>query len=401
LSTLVAYSKGKAVNSLGTYTAAVNFHRDSHFERNILKNVVAGVRKEQQGQSKPKRTVTMEIMCALTAMNTTKAQADKDQRLPKLARALAYNQLGQGILRKQSAVCNSEAQWDAGIHLCVADVQILRDQYAVAWGLKHQKQDRFGDQLGPDGRDWVYTSGTLDINGTSSILDIFPMADSYWKLMKFDLLSENEKKVTPFYQTFLFGRPTGHPMTYHQLLNQFRLDLDKLPKSSFPGLVSSEFGLHSFRRFGATVAKLNGLPNDIIQRLGRWNSDTFLTYFVFTVEETIAWQSQLLGGPSNGSHQASGGGIPHTRATCNPPLQPRPAQGAAGSSSRLPQSLPASRVDDRQAALRLAQNLAVRPRGHQGASAALGRAALSVSTARPPNLARSVHPRHGRLRNHF
>ena len=134
--------KGKAVNSLGTYTAAVNFHRDSHFERNILKNVVAGVRKEQQGQSKPKRTVTMEIMCALTAMNTTKAQADKDQRLPKLARALAYNQLGQGILRKQSAVCNSEAQWDAGIHLCVADVQILRDQHAVAWGLKHQKQDR-------------------------------------------------------------------------------------------------------------------------------------------------------------------------------------------------------------------------------------------------------------------
>ena len=101
--------------------------------------------------------------------------------------------------------------------------------------------------------------------------------------MGFNELSEDQQSVTPFFQTFLFGRPTGHPLSHHQLLNQFRSDLTALSKAAYPALVPSQFGLHSFLRFGATVAKLNGVPNDIIQRLGRWNSDTFLTCFVFTV----------------------------------------------------------------------------------------------------------------------
>ena len=63
---------------------------------------------------------------------------------------------------------------------------------------------------------------------------------------------------------------------------------------SCPSLDVKSWGLHAFRRFGATIAKLNGLPNDIIKLLGRWHSDTFLGYFVFSIEEQINLQSNLL-----------------------------------------------------------------------------------------------------------
>ena len=86
-----------------------------------------------------------------------------------LMRAVVHNQLGQGLLRSMSAVAKAESQWDSGIHLTVADVDIMEDHYAVAWGLKRQKQDRFNDCVGEDGRDWCYTSGHL-----GNVLDIVP-----------------------------------------------------------------------------------------------------------------------------------------------------------------------------------------------------------------------------------
>jgi hypothetical protein len=53
--------------------------------------------------------------------------------------------------------------------------------------------------------------------------------------------------------------------------------------------------LHSFRRLGATLAKIKGTPNDLIMFLGRWKSDTFMTYFMFDDDEQIAINSKLLG----------------------------------------------------------------------------------------------------------
>jgi hypothetical protein len=286
--------KSKSANSIETYVAAVAFMRKRHFEKGQYKDVMAGVKKDKKGTVKPKKTVTLPIMCELT-VNCNK------QGLAGLARAVAYNQLGQGLLRSMSAVAKTESNWDSGMHLTVADVRILEAEYAVAWGLKRQKQDRFGDCLGEDGRDWVYTKG---VEGP---LNIYQMVTDYYEKMGFNKLTQSEKEITPFYQVMLFDRPTGRPLTYHSLLKSFRLDLGQLSKSRFPELQPGQFGLHAFRRFGATVAKLKGVPNDIIQRLGRWNSDTFLTYFVFSVAETLSWQELILGSSSenHGEMQAS------------------------------------------------------------------------------------------------
>jgi hypothetical protein len=42
------------------------------------------------------------------------------------------------------------------------------------------------------------------------------------------------------------------------------------------------------------VSKLSGVPNDIIQLLGRWRSAAFEAYFIFTDDEIIELQSLML-----------------------------------------------------------------------------------------------------------
>ena len=69
-------------------------------------------------------------------------------------------------------------------------------------------------------------------------------------------------------------------MTYDSLLRSFRRDLKSLPKELYPFEDWDLYGLHSWRRFGATIAHCNGVPHDMIQELGRWCSDSFLSYFV-------------------------------------------------------------------------------------------------------------------------
>ena len=53
-------------------------------------------------------------------------------------------------------------------------------------------------------------------------------------------------------------------------------------------------GTHIFRRFGATLAKCKGLPDDIVQFMGRWVSDTFRRYFIFTDSAKVDMSAALL-----------------------------------------------------------------------------------------------------------
>jgi hypothetical protein len=61
-----------------------------------------------------------------------------------------------------------------------------------------------------------------------------------------------------------------------------------------PSLAGTSLGLHCFRRFGATLAKIKGVPDDIIQYMGGWRSDKFKLYFSFTEDDKINFNSQLL-----------------------------------------------------------------------------------------------------------
>ena len=92
------------------------------------------------------------------------------------------------------------------------------------------------------------------------------------------------------------GRATGKALTYAVLLKELRNDLADIA-DIYPGLTGTAplFGLHCFRRFGATLAKTNGVPDDITQYLGRWISDCFQRYFLFSDDDKIAMSRSMLG----------------------------------------------------------------------------------------------------------
>ena len=76
------------------------------------------------------------------------------------------------------------------------------------------------------------------------------------------------------------GKATGVPLTYAELLAEFRKDF----QHANPELDMSEYGLHAFRRLGATLGKLKGIPDDIIQHMGGWKFEMFRAYFELTDE---------------------------------------------------------------------------------------------------------------------
>ena len=122
--------------ALFMFVAAVEWNRKQHFKEDLHDQVMRGIKKDKGTSHKDKHTVTFPMMCDLTETLTGKKAG-----LAGLMRAVVYNQLGQTIQRGQSAVSKTQEQWDSGINLTVADVKVMDKEYAVAFGLKHQKQD--------------------------------------------------------------------------------------------------------------------------------------------------------------------------------------------------------------------------------------------------------------------
>jgi hypothetical protein len=276
--------KHKSANTIESYSEAVKHFRAQHFNKRLSHEVTRGIKKEHGVNERKKMTVTLDMMCEMTV------QADSN-KLNELRNIVAYQQLGQGVLRSCAAVCLTVQEWETGNTMMVDDVKIDTDKYTVGFGLKRNKNDQFREAVGDDGRDWVWVSGTK-----GSVLDVVPITQLYFAKMKFEELSAFQKSTTPFYQEILFNKPTGRPFTYARLLREFRNDLHRLRSTRFPKIVPDEWGMHAFRRFGACVCKLNGVPSDVIKILGKWRSASFEAYFVFTEDEIIDLQSTMLRG---------------------------------------------------------------------------------------------------------
>ena len=54
------------------------------------------------------------------------------------------------------------------------------------------------------------------------------------------------------------------------------------------GYSRDRIGPHSLRASGAMALKLAGYDNDMIKKLGRWSSDTYLTYIHSQIGELTA-----------------------------------------------------------------------------------------------------------------
>ena len=84
--------------------------------------------------------------------------------------------------------------------------------------------------------------------------------------------------------------PTGAPFLYDSLLRALKADIRRF----FPELDPADYATHSFRRFGATYAKCGGIPDDVIQYVGRWVSDCFQRYFVFSDDDKVDMSRSLI-----------------------------------------------------------------------------------------------------------
>ena len=84
----------------------------------------------------------------------------------------------------------------------------------------------------------------------------------------------------------LFIRQSGLPLSRSLLTSWLRSIIEG---AGIPGNFSS----HSFRIGAATVAARNGVPDHLIQTLGRWTSNAYQLY-IHTPSEALADVSHLL-----------------------------------------------------------------------------------------------------------
>jgi hypothetical protein len=79
---------------------------------------------------------------------------------------------------------------------------------------------------------------------------------------------------SPLFITRLHDRTVIQPMSEAEFISRVRSFI----ATAFPGRDTTRYAGHSFRRGGATALQLAGVPPSIIQRQGRWSSDTFRRY---------------------------------------------------------------------------------------------------------------------------
>ena len=208
-----------------------------------------------------------------------------------------------------------------GCTLLFDDVVLDEQTWSVRWALKRSKGDPFGKRKGKDGKDWTVTAGSRQ---PSHPIDIFRLTRLYIELMsghnqsnkcnrkhncnsigklnkshligRQTKLSPSPATANPFFQTLDGnGSPTGKPLGYRALLNELKRDLGAISDVHTElEETAVNFGLHCFRRFGATLCKAGGLPNDITQYLGRWCSDCFQRYWIFSDEDKLDMSRQMI-----------------------------------------------------------------------------------------------------------
>ena len=282
------YGKLKSADSILTYKAQVQWSLNQHGESRIKQDVERGMKKQLKLNKKAVDPWKLEYFATLFERH---AETDN---LTQLQTLLALSMLGFGIQRSRSAVTKSISCWEQKTHLTVSDVKLDRKLYAVWWGIKHSKGDPFGNRLGKDGKDWLPTAGSPS---ESHPIDIVPLFRRYCRLMNFRVKPDgtvvSPAGDVPFFQQLTSGRPNGLPLTYAQLLAATKTAQREL-SGDYPELVDARIGLHSFRRFGATLAKLRGVPDDLIQVMGRWVSLTFQRYFVYDEADLVDINKRLL-----------------------------------------------------------------------------------------------------------
>lgn len=283
------YGKLRSSDSILTYKSQILWCLNQHNQSRLKQDVERGMQKQLRFNKRPVDPWRLEYFASLYERHA------HSKNLHQLQTLLALSFLGFGIQRSRSAVTKIASVFETDKNLCVSDVRLDRDLYAVWWGVKSSKGDPFAKRMGRDRKDWVPTAGC---KAAQHPIDIVALLIRFCKEMGYSIdgrgkIYSPQGNDAPFFQQIIDGRPSGKPLTYAQLLAAMKQTQQEL-RQTYPDIVDAHFGLHSMRRFGATLAKTQGIPDDLIQLMGRWVSMTFQRYFVFDNADLVAINRQLL-----------------------------------------------------------------------------------------------------------
>jgi hypothetical protein len=290
-------SKINADSTVSTYVDQTIWVLQQHKEHKLDNAIKRGVSKELQDGKRYQGSLDLDFFVTLYSIVFDPRTTFQSQHfnLLKLTRnLLVYTFLGFAIQRSQSAVVQSMKRFKSnGRVLSVRNVRYDSARYAVWWGLTHSKGDPFGRRKGKDRIDWTVTAG--ERNAKTHKVDPVALYLQHCNLMGFqtDRAHPDFKKTAdqPFFQELgKDGKPTGEPLCYNSLLRALKSDI----REFFPDLDPADYATHSFRRFGASYAKTHGIPDDMIQFMGRWVSECFQRYFVFSDDNKVDISRSLL-----------------------------------------------------------------------------------------------------------
>ena len=147
------------------------------------------------------------------------------------------------FLRTGEVVVPSQALYDAEVHLNIDDVKLdNRDKPSyLLVQIKASKTD-------------VFRKGStvyLGVTGT----ELCPVA----AIVNYMVLPRENSTTSTF-----FGFSDGQPLTRTRFVKELRTALAKV------GINAAQFAGHSFRIGAATTATACGVPDSLIQTLGRW-----------------------------------------------------------------------------------------------------------------------------------
>ena len=241
-----------------------------------LGHVLQGVHKLERHHVKRMEGVTLNMLVLMAqACSATDVEAVRNN---------LYYQMHFGTwCRSASSLPKTVAKYDSGEHLAWRDVLLLHEgkQQYLAVGVKSQKPDVYGMRLDETGHCWYALSASpgqqVNVCCTYAL---------------YAAAAKAQDPAAPFFQQVEHNELTGRPATYKQMLAAFKKDL----KAVCPDKEMENFGLHSFRRGGATTAKARGIPDTFIQQFGCWSSEAYKLYTEMSVQDMLAISQVIFSG---------------------------------------------------------------------------------------------------------
>lgn len=254
-------------SSIKVYLSAVRaLHIEQGFQDPLsscprLERVVRGVKRTQGSSARQRLPVTNSV---LLSVFSTLDVSSYDHCMFWAACNLAFF----GFLRSSEFTVPSSTSFSEEFHLCVGDISVdsASAPASLRVHIKASKTDPFRQGC------YIHIGrGKPPLCAVDSVL-------SY--------LSRRGDRPGP-----LFIMESGLPFSRSLLTSWLRRSLSSCG-------IGGNYSSHSFRIGAATVAAQNGIPDHLIQALGRWSSTAYLQYIRTPSEALAVAASQLAGNTS-------------------------------------------------------------------------------------------------------